>query len=88
MCLDEEWQVTPTLHRPAFGTRRLTDGESVDFVLSHGEWIRLFRASGLVLDDLIELQPPLGATTTYPWYSSYEWARQWPAEEIWITHKA
>jgi SAM-dependent methyltransferase len=88
MCLDEEWQVTSTLHRPAFGTRRLTDGESVDFVLSHGEWIRLFRASGLVLDDLIELQPPLGATTTYPWYSSYEWARQWPAEEIWITHKA
>jgi hypothetical protein len=67
--------------------RRLTDGESVDFVLSHGEWIRLLRCSDLLLDDLIELQPPSGATTTYPWYSSYEWASKWPAEEIWIARK-
>jgi SAM-dependent methyltransferase len=87
MCLDAEWQLTTTLHRPAFGMRRLTDGESVDFVLSHGEWIRLLRSSGLVLDDLIELQPQSGATTTYPWYASYEWASRWPAEEIWIAHK-
>ena len=35
----------------------VTDGESVDFVLPHGEWIRLFRQHGLVVDDLIELQP-------------------------------
>jgi SAM-dependent methyltransferase len=87
ICLDDDWQITTTLHRPAFGTRRLTDGESVDFVLSHGEWIKLFRASGLVVDDLVELRPPEGAATTYPWFASYEWASQWPAEEIWITHK-
>ena len=28
-----------------------------------------------------------GATTTYPWFASYEWASQWPAEEIWIARK-
>ena len=60
MCLDEDWAVTTTLHRTAFGMKRITDGESVDFVLPHGEWIRLFRRHGLVVDDLIELQPAAG----------------------------
>ena len=76
MCLDDEWQLTTTLHRDAFGMKRVTDGESVDFVLPHGEWIRLFRRHGLVVDDLIELQPAPDATTTYPWYASIEWASQ------------
>ena len=87
MCLDQDWTVTTTLHRTAFGMKRITDGESVDFVLPHGEWIRLFRRNGLVVDDLIALQPRRGATTTYPWFASYEWASQWPAEEIWVVRK-
>ncbi len=87
MCLDDEWQLTTALHRDAFGMKRVTDGESVDFVLPHGEWIRLFRQHGLVVDDLIELQPAPNATTSYPWYASIEWARRWPAEEIWIVRR-
>jgi SAM-dependent methyltransferase len=88
MCLDEDWSVTTTLHRTAFGMKRVTDGESVDFVLPHGEWIRLFRRHGLVVDDLIALRPRPGAKTSYPWYASYEWASQWPAEEIWVVRKS
>ena len=87
MCLDDDWSVTTTLHRTAFGMKRITDGDSVDFVLPHGEWIRLFRRNGLVVDDLIALRPRLGATTTYPWFAPYEWASQWPAEEIWVVRK-
>ncbi|HTN78543.1 MAG TPA: class I SAM-dependent methyltransferase [Acidimicrobiales bacterium] len=87
MCLDDDWAVTTTLHRDAFGLKRVTDGESVDFVLPHAAWIRLFRRHGLVVDDLIELRPSRGATTTYPWFASYEWASRWPAEEIWVARK-
>ena len=87
MCLDDEWLLTTTLHRDAFGMKRVTDGESVDFVLPHGEWIRLFRHHGLVVDDLIELQPVADATTSYPWFATLEWARRWPAEEIWIARR-
>ena len=87
MCLDDEWVATTALRRDAFGMKAVTDGDSVDFVLPHGEWIRLFRRHGLVVDDLIELQPAADATTSYPWFVSLEWARRWPAEEIWIARK-
>jgi hypothetical protein len=26
---------------------------------------------------------PEGASTTYTEFASYEWARRWPAEQIW-----
>jgi SAM-dependent methyltransferase len=60
---------------------------SVVYNLPYGEWIRLFRESGLVLEDLIELRPPQGATTTYEDYDDVEWARRWPAEHIWKVRK-
>ena len=59
------------------------DGESVSFSRPYGEWIRLFRRHGFVVEDLIELRPPAGAMTTYDRYTKYEWARRWPAEQIW-----
>jgi hypothetical protein len=36
-----------------------------------------------VIEDLIELRPPTGASSTYKDFVSYEWARRWPAEQIW-----
>ena len=35
------------------------------FQLPYGEWIRLFRANGFVVEDLIEPRPPEGATSSY-----------------------
>ena len=65
-----------------FGMERFEDAEGVSFQLPYGEWIRLFRAHGFVVEDLIELRPPADAETTYDMVS-LGWARRWPAENIW-----
>lgn len=79
----------PTLVRPYFGMHRFEwpDEHTVEFHLGSGDWSRLLRRNGFVIDDLIELQAPAGATTTSPFVTS-EWARQWPSEEVWKAHKA
>jgi SAM-dependent methyltransferase len=66
-----------------FGMHRFDDGESTTFQLPYGEWIRLFRANGFVILDLIELRPSDDATSTYRNEVELAWARRWPAEEIW-----
>ena len=85
-----EWSETvePKLHKDYFGMRRFeyTDG-LVEYQLPYGEWIRLFRKNGLVVEDLIELRPPKDATTTYEELVPLEWARRWPAENIWKVRK-
>jgi SAM-dependent methyltransferase len=86
---DESVPAGPTLLRPQFGMHRYEwddDPPTVEFHLSHGDWIRLFRTSGFEILDLIELRPPEGATTRYPWVTA-EWARQWPSEEVWRVRK-
>lgn len=79
----DDTPATTCLERPLFGLHRLDwpDG-SVNFSLSSGNWIRLLRANGFEVEDLIEVQPPAGATTSFPIVTP-EWARQWPCEEIW-----
>jgi len=60
--------------------------DSVEFHLGHGDWIRLLRASGFEIVDLIEVRAPVGASTRYAFVTA-EWARRWPSEEIWIARK-
>lgn len=90
LCVPEEDDLAASdrLLRPAFGTYRIEwPGDSgVEFHLSHGDWIRLLRRSGFEIEDLIEVQAPEDATTTYPWVT-LEWARQWPSEEVWKTRR-
>jgi SAM-dependent methyltransferase len=69
-----------------FDLRTFEDEATVDFQLPYGEWIRLLRSSGLEVVDLIELRPPEGATSTYD-FVPLEWARRWPAENIWKARK-
>ena len=80
--------VSDRLRRPAFGLHRLEwpDDTGVEFHLTHGHWIRLFRANGFEIEELLELRPPEGATTRFP-YVTAEWARQWPSEEVWKVRK-
>lgn len=47
-----------------------------------GEWIRLFRANGLDVEDLIEPRPGLDAKSTYWGDEERGWARRWPSESI------
>jgi SAM-dependent methyltransferase len=74
-----------TVHHPYFDRSeiRIDDG-GVVYTLTYGEWVRVFRRNGLVIEDLVELRPPPDATTTYTWYVDLAWARKWPAEMLWI----
>jgi SAM-dependent methyltransferase len=84
---DEDAPVTERLERDLFGLFRFdwSDG-GVEFHLPHGEWIRLLRENGFEVDGLVELQAPAGATTRFP-YVTGDWARRWPAEEVWKARK-
>ena len=82
---EEDVPATTQLVRPHFGMYRLEwpeDDPSVEFHLGHGDWIRLLRANGFEITDLVELRPPETATTRYP-FVTLEWARNWPCEEAW-----
>ncbi len=76
------------LNAPYFGERVFDfDEGTIDFQLPYSEWFRLFRDHGLVVDDLLELRPPVNASTTYDDFVPLDWARDWPAEEIWSVRK-
>jgi len=85
---DEEEPPTDRLLRDYFGMRRFEwpDDPSTEFHLGYGDWIRVLRANGFDVEDLIEVRPPEGATSRYPW-ADPGWARRWPAEEIWKARK-
>ena len=87
LCSPDEGPVAEQLVRPQFGLLRIdwrADGGGIEFHLGHGEWIRLLRANCFEIEDLIELQAPADAEA-HPYYDAVpvEWARRWPAEEIW-----
>jgi SAM-dependent methyltransferase len=82
--------ITEHLQRPQRSLGRLEwpDTKEVEFHVPHGELIDLLRANGFDVDRLVELYAPENATThDYYGHVSAEWARKWPAEEIWVTRK-
>jgi SAM-dependent methyltransferase len=83
----DEQRYGDTLKGEYFDMRSAPDEVSVVFQLPYGDWIRLFRKSGLVVEDLIELRPPPRARTTYEDYDDVDWARRWPAEQVWRLRK-
>ena len=70
-----------------FGMKRLEWEDEVDFQLPYGEWVRLFRRTGFVIEDLIETQPLESASSTYRDSIETAWARRWPTENIWKLRK-
>jgi SAM-dependent methyltransferase len=84
----EEEETGDRLLRPYFGMHRFewSDDDSISFNLPHGELIALLRSSGLEIEELVEVRPPDGSTTRYP-YVSLEWARRWPCEDVWKVRK-
>jgi SAM-dependent methyltransferase len=89
LCCGEDEVVGEQLKRAQFGLNRIEwpDG-SVEFNLPHGDFIRLLRANGFDLEDLVELQVPEDAEAhSYYTYVVPEWGRRWPAEEIWVARK-
>jgi hypothetical protein len=81
---------TRELQRPQRGMRRIEwpDTHELEFHMGHGDWIDVLHANGFELLRLVELFAPDDAETHgYYKYVTAEWARQWPAEEIWVARK-
>lgn len=91
LCSPDVGVVGEQLLRPQFGmyqTDWRSDNGGIEFHISHGDWIRLLRANGFVIVDLIEVQaPPDAQTHAYYGYVPAEWAKRWPSEEIWVAEK-
>jgi SAM-dependent methyltransferase len=87
MALDGETEV---LQRPQRELRKITwsDTGETNFHAPPGELIDILGAAGLAVERLVELYAPDDAAThEYYKYVSAEWARNWPAEEIWVARK-
>jgi SAM-dependent methyltransferase len=84
----ETGRVRSELMADYFGLSMFDDGESVEYQLPYGAWVRLFRSHGLIVEDLVELQAPPDASTTYSDFVPAPWAQRWPAEHIWKLRKA
>jgi SAM-dependent methyltransferase len=91
LCAEEEEKPPGReLRRAYFGMHRFEwpDDEGVDFHLGYGDMIRLLRASGFDVLDLIEIQAPEDAKPhRYAALPEPEWARLWPSEQIWKARK-
>jgi SAM-dependent methyltransferase len=85
---EEDLPASDRLLRPYFGMHRFEwpADDSVEFHLPHGELIGLLRRSGFDVEELIEIRPPDGSTTHYP-FVTLEWAQRWPCEEVWKARK-
>jgi SAM-dependent methyltransferase len=87
---NEDEMVGEQLLRDQFGMYRIQwqGAIGVEYHLSHGDWISLLRTNGFELEALHELRPHEGAVDpSYYDYVTVEWARRWPAEEIWAARR-
>jgi SAM-dependent methyltransferase len=89
LCMDYEGQ-TEQLQRPQRGMHRLEwdDTGEIEFHLGHGDWIDVLHQNGFQVERLIELFAPESAEQhSYYSYVTPEWARRWPAEDLWVARK-
>ena len=86
--LEADGPATDRLVRDYFGMHRFEwpDDPGVEFHLGYGDWIRLLRANGFEVLDLIEIRAPEGATTREDFVTA-DWARRWPCEQVWKARK-
>ena len=90
LCMSEQQNeaASKELQRSAFGMGRTEWAfeTGVEFHLSHGDWIRVLRKNGFIVEDLLEVRAPENASTRYS-FVDIGWARQWPSEEVWKVRK-
>lgn len=87
LCMPDTGPVTTSLQRPLRDLRRMVwedDDPGVEFHPSAGELIRILRGAGFEVLDMVELFAPEDAQDHSHYdYVPAEWAKKWPAEEIW-----
>jgi SAM-dependent methyltransferase len=78
------------LQRPQPDVRRVLWPEGgAEFHPGHGDWVRILRANGFVLDALHELYAPHeGQTHDYYEIVTADWAQRWPVEDLWVASLA
>jgi hypothetical protein len=79
--------MTARLQRSYFDLHQEDWTEFVTFNLPYSRWVQLFGASGLVVDDLVELRPAADATSSYRDETDRAWALRWPMDQIWKLRK-
>ncbi|HEY5986954.1 MAG TPA: class I SAM-dependent methyltransferase [Streptosporangiaceae bacterium] len=81
-------RVTSSLRQDYFGLYAIPEeGGAASYTLTYGEWVRVLRSAGLVIDDLIEPRPGPQMRSTYLDFDPPDWASHWPCELLWVTHK-
>jgi len=90
VCSPDTGDIDETLHIPLASLYRSEwpDEVGVEYHLPHSKWIDLLHANGFEVEKLIDVYA--GAESKrhdYYGYVSVEWARKWPAEEIWTARK-
>ncbi len=88
LCQDRQTgQIGQTLLNDYFSLHRIEWEDGVDFQLPYGEWIRLFRRNSFIIEDLIETQPAIGATSAYVTEEETALARRFTRENLWKLRK-
>jgi SAM-dependent methyltransferase len=91
LCSPDEGKVEERLMRPHSDLGRIEwpgDDEGVEYHLPHSEMIRILRKNGFEVEALHERLAPESSTDhEYYDFVPAEWARRWPAEEIWVARK-
>jgi SAM-dependent methyltransferase len=91
ICMPDEGKIEERLVRSQFELGRMQwpgENEGVEYHLGHGEMLALLRETGFEVEGLWELRAPESATDhEYYEFVPAEWARRWPAEEIWKARK-
>lgn len=92
LCSPDEANVSQRLARPQRGIHRFDwvdeDGPTTEFHIGGAEMFQLLRETGFDILDFRELYAPEDAVdhTFYKWVGA-DWAKRWPAEEIWRAKK-
>ncbi|HET9782392.1 MAG TPA: class I SAM-dependent methyltransferase [Candidatus Dormibacteraeota bacterium] len=92
VCSPDAERISEQLQRPLRGMKRLDWHEagevSSEFHLNHSDMFGLLKRTGFEVIDFRELYAPDDAVD-HPFYEYVpaEWAKKWPAEEIWRARK-
>jgi SAM-dependent methyltransferase len=91
LCSPDEGKVGAALVRSQSGLGRIAwpgADEGVNYHLPHGQMIRVLSENGFVVEALHErLASETSEEHEYYDLIPAEWARRWPAEEIWVARK-
>lgn len=74
-----------TLVRSQFELGAITfpdDPDATEFHTPHGTMINILTSCGFEITELIEVQAPHNASSTYEFVTA-TWAHAWPSEEVW-----